>query len=207
MLHGSASTDSYWDDLGLDEIAEELIFSGDIPPFVIIMPDGGWISQNSSGGPSSFEGLIINELIPYVENNFCVWPERQGRAIGGVSRGGYWSLEIAFRNPSVFASVGGHSAALLDTHAGPDLNPQYTGISNDLGDLRIYMDTGASDWYINQFRKLHEDMEAAGKPHVWILNEGTHEDAYWETHQAEYLNWYAAPWSLNRKAYDSCPLR
>ena len=207
MLHGSASTDSYWDDLGLDEAAEALILSGNAPPFVIVMPDGGWISQNSSGGPNSFEGLILNELIPFVENNYCVWPERQGRALGGVSRGAYWSLEIAFRNPSFFASAGAHSAALLDTFAGPNLNPQYTGISNDLGDLRIYMDTGDSDWYINQFRQLHIDMEDAGKPHTWIINEGTHEDSYWTVHQSEYLEWYTQPWSLDRESYSSCPLR
>ncbi len=207
MLHGSASTDSYWDDLGLDEAAEVLILSGSAPPFVVVMPDGGWISQKSSGGPYSFEGLILSELIPFVENNYCVWPDRQGRALGGVSRGAYWSLEIAFRNPDFFASVGAHSAALLDTFAGPDLNPQYTGISHDLGDMRIYMDTGDSDWYINQFRQLHNDMESAGKTHTWIINEGTHEDSYWATHQSEYLEWYAQPWPLDRETYSSCPLR
>jgi enterochelin esterase-like enzyme len=207
MLHGSASSDSYWDDLGLDEAAESLILSGDLPPLIIVMPDGGWLSQNSSGGPNSFEGLVLSELIPFVENNYCLWPERQGRALGGVSRGAYWSLEIAFRNPSIFASVGAHSAALLDTFAGPELNPQYTGISNNLGDLRIYMDTGDSDWYIDRFRQLHKELEAAEKPHVWIVNEGTHEDGYWATHQSEYLEWYAQPWPINRETYSPCPLR
>lgn len=207
VLHGSASTESYWDDLGLDETAEELIHSGDVAPFVIVMPEGGWISQNSSGGPNSFEGLVLNDLIPFIEREYCVWPLGDGRALGGVSRGGYWSLEIAFRNPSSFQSVGAHSAALLDTFAGPDLNPQYTGITNDLGDLRVYMDTGESDWYINQFQQLHNDMEFAGKPHTWILNEGSHEDAYWATHQVEYLEWYAEPWEKDRETYPDCLLR
>src|SRR5690606_891182 len=100
---------------------------------------------------------------------------------GGVSRGGYWSLEIAFRQPEMFVSVGGHSAALIDRGDRLDANPQYTGINNDLGDLRIYMDIGAQDWLLPNYLRLHEDMLAKDPPvpHEWVLGEGLHEDAYW----------------------------
>jgi enterochelin esterase-like enzyme len=204
MFHGNVSTESQWDDLGLDEAAEELILGGEIPPMIIVMAGGGTIANNSSGGPYSFEGVILNELIPHIEANYCAWPAPAGRALGGLSRGGYWSLEIAFRNASQFASVGAHSAALVDTHAGPDLNPQFTGLTHELGDLRIYMDIGADDWYIANIRRLHEDMEAAGIPHEWVLNEGIHEDAYWADHVGDYLRWYASGWPEERSAYPPC---
>lgn len=207
MFHGSASTDSQWDDLGLDEAADELILSGKLPPILIVMPDGNWLAQNTSGGPNSFEGFIINELIPHIESKYCAWPAPQGRAIGGLSRGAYWSLEIAFRHPDKFVSVGAHSAALLDLYAGPDLNPQNTGVNNPLGELRIYFDVGSKDWYISNFRQLHQDMEAAGKPHNWVLNEGTHEDAYWASHLADYLTWYSEPWPIDPDDYPLCSPR
>ena len=179
LFHGNTHDDAAWDDYGLDEAAEELIQSGQIPPIIIALPDGGWIANNSSGGPNSFEGVILNEFIPYIEETYCAWPEPEGRAIGGLSRGGYWALEIAFRFPEHFISVGGHSAALYDTAAGPELNPQFTGLNNDLGDLRIYLDIGENDYLIPNIRRLHEDMVAAERPHLWVLNEGFHDDSYW----------------------------
>lgn len=168
------------------------------------MPDGGPIANNTSGGPSSYEALILDELIPLIEATTCAWPEAAGRAIGGLSRGGYWALEIAFRHPDHFASVGGHSAALLDTHAGTDVNPQYTGLANDLRDLRIYLDIGSDDYLIANIRRLHEEMVAAGVDHVWMLNDGRHENAYWSAHLAEYLVWYAEPWARERELFPRC---
>jgi enterochelin esterase-like enzyme len=205
MLPGNTHTDSIWDELGLDEAAEAGILDGSLPPLIIVMADGGWIANNTSGGPGSYETVILAELMPFIESSYCAWAVAEGRAIGGLSRGGYWALEIAFRHPEQFASVGGHSAALLDIAAGPNLNPQHTGLNQELGDLRIYLDIGAQDYLIANIRRLHEDMETAAIPHTWVLNEGQHENAYWSAHVADYLAWYTLPWSLAREAYPPCP--
>lgn len=204
MLPGNIHTDSIWDELGVDEAAEAAINRRTIPPLLIVMADGGLLAYNTSGGPASYEGMIMTELIPHIESRYCAWRDPAGRAIGGLSRGGYWALEIAFRNAAQFASAGGHSAALIDSFAGPDLNPQYTGLSHDLGRLRVYFDIGAQDPYLTQIRKLHEDMEAAGRPHTWQLNEGGHEEAYWMGHTADYLTWYSAGWPQPRETLPIC---
>ena len=208
LLPGNIHTDALWDDLGVDEAAEAGILAETWPPLLIVMPDGGWIANNSSGGPGSYESVIMNDLLPYVEQTYCAWDEAEGRAIGGLSRGGYWALEIAFRFSEHFVSVGGHSAALLDQFAGPAINPQYTGLSQNLGDLRIYLDIGANDYVINNIRRLHTDMESAVPPipHTWVLNEGQHEEVYWQTHIPDYLDWYVVPWSLDRDDYPLCSL-
>lgn len=204
MLPGNIHTDSIWDELGLDETAEALISTEVISPLLIVMVDGGPLALNTSGGPASYEGMVMTELIPYIESRYCAWKEPAGRAIGGLSRGGYWALEIAFRHAAQFASVGGHSAALIDSFAGPDLNPQYTGLSNDLGSLRIYFDIGNRDPYLPQIQQLHQEMEAAGRPHIWQLNEGGHEEAYWMAHTADYLTWYSPAWPQARKTLPVC---
>lgn len=204
LLAGNIHDESKWDDLGIDEAAERALSAGEAPPLLIVMPDGGSLANNTSGGPGSYETLVRDELIPHVEETYCAWAEPAGRAIGGLSRGGYWALEIAFRSPQLFASAGGHSVALLDAFAGPAINPQQTALSNDLGDLRIYLDIGANDYVRANTIKLHEDMQNAGVPHEWHLNEGEHVDEYWLTHAPDYLAWYVSPWSRDRTAYPTC---
>ena len=204
MLPGNIHTDSVWDDLGLDDAAEAAIQRGDIPPLLIVMAPGGNLSNYTSGGEWSYESMIMDELIPYIEEQYCAWREPAGRAIGGMSRGGYWSLEIAFRHADQFASVGGHSASLYDLYGGTDVVPQSTGLANDLGDLRIYFDVGENDWVIPNIRQLHEDMDVAGIEHTWVVNQGWHENAYWAAHTGEYISWYSEPWPLERSAYPYC---
>ena len=192
LFHGNIYTESHWDDLGIDETADEGIGTGHYPSFVIVMPFGGDIANNSSGGDRSFEGAFLNDLIPYIEDQYCVWPEAAGRAIGGLSRGGYWSLEIAFRHPELFVAVGGHSAAIFPDNAGLAYNPLSTGQDPQLAKLPIYLDIGDQDWLRQGVFDLHDVLMAAGVPHVWRVNPGIHEDAYWSEHAAEYLSWYSS---------------
>lgn len=202
MLPGNIHTDGIWDKLGLDEAAERQIRAGRAAPFLIVMLSGGYLADTTSGGPGSYETLFMDEFVPYIEQTYCAWPARRGRALGGMSRGGYWALEIAFRHPDKFGSVGGHSAALLDVYGGADVNPEDTGLSADLDGLRIYFDIGENDWVIPNVQRLHERMVEAGIPHEWVLNEGRHEEAYWAAHVDDYVSFYSAPW---RKAdYPGC---
>ncbi len=206
LLHGNGQDETKWDSVGIDEAADRGVFSRLLPPVIIVMPAGGWAMYHTSGGPWSFEAVIVDYLVPYIDATYCTWRVPAGRAIGGISRGGYWALEIAFRHPADFASVGGHSAALLDTAAGPDLNPQYTGLTPGLGALRVYLDAGANDLgVLSNLERLHEDMVDAGIPHEWYLNEGGHDDTYWTSQSANYLAWYAAPWPQDRQQYPPCP--
>lgn len=204
LLAGNIHDEGKWAELGIDDAAESAISGGQAPPIIIVMPDGGWIADNTSGGPGSYETLIRDELIPHIETTYCAWIDPAGRAIGGLSRGGYWALEIAFRSSELFVSAGGHSAALLDSFAGPAINPQHTALTNDLGDLRIYLDIGANDYVRANTIKLHEDMQQAGVAHEWHLNEGEHVDEYWASHASDYLDWYVAPWPDDRTAYPRC---
>lgn len=198
LLHGNSWQAEGWEALGLLDSAENLIRQRHLPPFYIVMPEGGWLSYNSSGGPDSYESYIVDELVPEVGRTTCASGERRFRAIGGISRGGYWAFEIAFLHTDTFGAVGGHSASLLDIGAGPEINPRTTGLTQDLSNLRIYFDIGRDDAGIFNTQQLHEQMLAADVPHEWHLNPGGHTDAYWQTHFEDYLRWYAEPWLENR---------
>jgi enterochelin esterase-like enzyme len=207
IFGGNIHDDGIWDALGLDEAAEAAITAEVIPPLLIVMPDNGWLANTTTSGPGSYEGFVLNELIPHIEANYCAWPDPAGRAVGGLSRGGYWSLMMAFRRADLFRSVGAHSPALIDSHAGPAEDPAITGVTNNLGDLRIRLDIGERDPYIVQARPLHEALTGAGVPHEWHVNPGTHEEAYWQERVGEYVGWYSDGWRVERITLPMCAER
>jgi len=198
LLHGYPFDESHWDHLGADETADAGIRSGGYSPFIIVMPncdpseDGIYV--NTSGGDNSVEGLIVNELLPYVEQTYRTWARREGRAIGGISRGGVWSLEIGFRRPDLFAVVGAHSAALSVNYPHPAYDPFNLVADPAVGTLRIWLDAGDSDWTWASTDQLHKVLEEHGIAHEYVIGEGSHEDEYWSRMMPAYMAFYTAGW-------------
>lgn len=205
LLHGSIQTDSHWPDLGLVEYANAGIRSGRYPSFIAIMPYSGRLGNMTSGGPKSVEGKIVDKLIPAIDDLFCTWPEAAGRSIGGISRGGYWALEIAFRQPQLFGAVSGHSSHLRFETDSARYNPLATYAASDLANTRIWLDRGETDFLRNGQDQLHERLTAAGIEHEYRVNPGGHSNAYWADHLPEYLDWHLALWPHEGDAYIRCP--
>lgn len=204
LFHGSIQTESHWTDLGLARLIDAGIADGRYPPFIVLMPYNGEIGNMTSGNDHSIEGITVNGLIPYVDSSFCSWPQAAGRAIGGISRGGYWALEIAFRHPWLFSAVSGHSSHLRLETDSPDYNPLVTYAQQDLSGLRIWMDWGEEDFLRPGQEQLHNSLTQAGIGHQAIVNPGGHSDSYWAAHLREYLDWHTAGWPRDRLAYPPC---
>jgi enterochelin esterase-like enzyme len=200
LLHGHPFDESHWDNLGADETADGGINSGAYPPFIIVMPncdpspDG--IFVNTSGGDNSVEGLITNELLPHIDATYRTWANRQGRAIGGISRGGVWSLEIAFRHPELFSAVGAHSPALSVNYPHPLYDPFVLLAEPGVRTLRIYLDAGDADWARAGTDRLHRALEEQGMPHEFTVGEGSHVDDYWARMVPAYLAFYTLAWPM-----------
>lgn len=204
LFHGSIQTDSHWVDLGLVAHVEAGIRTGRYPPFIIIMPSNGEIGNNTSGNTHSIEGITVNALIPYVDEAFCTWADAPGRSIGGISRGGYWALMIAFRHPELFTAVGGHSSHLrLETDAAV-YNPLVTYAEADLSNMRIWMDWGETDFLRTGQQQLRSALESIDANLTATVNGGGHNDRYWQVHLREYLDWYTAEWPADRSDYPLC---
>jgi enterochelin esterase-like enzyme len=110
LLHGVNADESQWDDVTMDEAADEGRAKGTLPPVILVFPkrlDDS--TQPRPDGDLPFEHFVVTDLIPWVEAHTPARPDREARAIGGISRGGFWALEIAFRHPRLFSAVGGHS--------------------------------------------------------------------------------------------------
>ena len=197
LLHGYPFDESHWDRLGVDEVADSGIRMQIYPQFIIVLPncDPEGIFRDTSGGDLSVEGLVVNELIPHIDSTYATWAAREGRAIGGISRGGVWSLEIAFRHPSIFAIVGSHSAALSVNYPHPVYDPLILATDSAVQDLRIYLDAGDADWARYGVEGLVQVLEEQGVEHQYFIGEGEHADEYWASMLSEYLSFYTAGWS------------
>ena len=204
LFHGSIQDDSHWLDLGLAQYMNAGIASGRFPPFVAIMPNSGQFGNYTSGGWKSIEGITIDSLLPYIDNNYCTWPSAAGRSIGGISRGGYWALEIAFKHPDLFGAVAGHSSHLRFETDPAKHNPLATYTGSDLSATRIWLDRGEKDFLRVGQDQLHNLLFEAGITHVFQVNEGGHNDAYWVDHLAEYIDWHSALWPRDRRDYPAC---
>jgi len=195
LLHGWPYDNRHWDDLGVDEAAEKGIQAGTVPPCILVLPRGGeWLFVGTSGGAVSFESQIIMDLLPHIDQVYRTIPSPDARAIGGISRGGVWSLEIAMMHPDLFSTVGAHSPALAVNLAGPSHDPFYLLSRPGVSGLRIYLDSGDVDWTRSSTQSLHEALGTAGIANVYTQHTGGHNDALWSENVAEYLLFYTADW-------------
>ena len=87
-------------------------------PLIVVMPDGGrggWYTDwrnGGSGGPPRWETYHVDELIPLVDRRFRTVAARRGRAIAGLSMGGFGALSYAARHPDRFAAAASFSGGV-----------------------------------------------------------------------------------------------
>ena len=67
-----------------------------------------------NGPAGRYEDVVTRDAVAYVEKTFRVVPGREGRALFGVSMGGYAALRIALSHPEIFRAAATHSAMLLE---------------------------------------------------------------------------------------------
>lgn len=210
MLHGlgDGMNDSQWDSMGLGEAADIGFARGALPPLIIVMPNGTNTHGYDLFAPTnSYEFMILDELIPHIENTYCTWNVREGRAIGGLSRGAFWALEIALRQPDKFSAVGGHSPALFDSKDIPAANDplELARDATDLQNLRIYIDHGVDDWTVSMAEVFTSRLAARSIEYTYVVNPvGFHNEEYWSAHTADYLSFYTAQWPKDVNALPTC---
>jgi S-formylglutathione hydrolase FrmB len=82
--------------------------------FLIAAPEGRRSFYiNSADGSVRYGDFLLQEFLPYIGRKYRVRPGRAGRAISGISMGGYGALRLAFAHPELFSAVSAQSAALI----------------------------------------------------------------------------------------------
>jgi poly-gamma-glutamate synthesis protein (capsule biosynthesis protein) len=196
LMHGSNEDDGQWGRLGIQAVLDQGIANGTLPPMIVVMPFGEWIANENQFDRVSWENVFLEELLPLVESTYRIDARADQRAIGGISRGGFWAFEIAFRHPQLFSAVGGHSAFFDPGHAPDAFNPLDLALNAPgIERLRIWLDRGIDDFAQVNLDRMSAHLTQRGLPHEYrIYPEGQHNNAYWRQHVMDYLAFYAASW-------------
>jgi S-formylglutathione hydrolase FrmB len=114
LLHGYGDNDMGWMQLGeANLIADENIATGNIPPMILAMPDGGTSFYiNNFDNSVRYEDFFIQEFMPYIEKSYRIRAEKRFRGIAGLSMGGFGTLNFALKYPEKFAACVAFSAAV-----------------------------------------------------------------------------------------------
>lgn len=115
LLHGGADMWHAWSSKG--DVVDTLT-AGDFDfPGIVVMPEAGrsgwysdWAGKTDGNFAPQWETFHIEQLVPWVDDNFNTSGTRSGRIIAGLSMGGYGALRYAGRHPELFSAVGAFSA-------------------------------------------------------------------------------------------------
>ncbi|HEV7744449.1 MAG TPA: alpha/beta hydrolase family protein [Pyrinomonadaceae bacterium] len=186
---------------------------------IIVMPEGNdsWYTDSATVPADKYESYIVQELIPDVEKRFRTSTAREGRAIAGLSMGGYGALKFGVKHPEMFAFAASMSGA-LDAASWTEadlkglefvwktLQPVYgatgseTRAANDLGKLYrelpaariaglpyVYLDCGTEDVLLQSNRSFADILVKQKIPHEYRQLPGNHSWTYWDAQVQEVL--------------------
>ncbi len=205
LIHGTAIEFGGWVADGMPRLAEIRMSLGTLPPFIIVMPSADMRAGTagryawSNGGKNSYGEYVVSELLPFIDGKYSTLPTREGRAIGGISRGGYWSIQIALSNSDKFGTLGAHSPSITTKLVGVPAG--FTMLSflksvDDMRRMRVWMDAGDADWARFDIDKFAKDLKASGiDGFQYSVGRGEHADDYWSSRVSEYLTFYASGWA------------
>jgi S-formylglutathione hydrolase FrmB len=116
LLHGLNGNCRDWSTLGgLQKTLDALVAERRVRPMVVIMPDAAnswYVDSAAVGGPGDYESALLTDLPDAIEKEFPVRRDRAGRAIAGLSMGGFGALRLALTRPDRFVAVASLSGAI-----------------------------------------------------------------------------------------------
>ena len=132
LQHGSGEDETGWTHQGRAQfILDNLIAAGKARPMIVVM-ERGYAQRAgtlpSTGGSSawlqdlhdaftSFEDVVVHDLVPMIDASYRTIPDREHRAMAGLSMGGMQTLFITLQHLDLFAYIGSFSGPIV-----PNLN-------------------------------------------------------------------------------------
>ena len=108
LQHGWGEDETAWSNQGhANLIMDNMIAEGKIKPFIIVMTYG--MTNELKWGHlkdfkvDSFQTVLVDELIPYVDANFRTLNDPAHRAMAGLSMGWFETHSITLKKPNVFS--------------------------------------------------------------------------------------------------------
>ncbi|MUP46031.1 esterase [Gramella sp. BOM4] len=174
LQHGWGEDETAWTNQGhANLIMDNLLAEGKTDPFLIVMTYG-MTNEIKWGGLKDFDikhfqTVLVDELIPYIDENFRTIADEEHRAMAGLSMGGMETRMITLNKPDVFS----HYALLSGgTYSPEDLKDQK--------DVKLVFISSGSKERPEAVRSSVEELKNAGFNAVSYVSEGTaHEFQTW----------------------------
>lgn len=207
LLHGMGGDEEAWIALGrTSQIMDNLIAQGKAKPMIVVMTNGNVAQEAATGEsslgfvkptmqlPNTMDGKFeetFTDVIRFVESNYRVKSGKSGRAIAGLSMGGYHTLHISRYYPNTFDYIGLFSAAIM-----PNQNVQSKVYDNFDATLKAQMDNGyklywiaigKTDFLFKNNVEYRAKLDEMKMPYVYRESEGGHTWTNWRLYLSEFV--------------------
>jgi enterochelin esterase-like enzyme len=212
LQHGYGEDEAGWSDQGHENfILDNLIAAGRARPMIVVNENGlpGSSFQPPPPPPpgsapdlarlrstvryfmderyASFDKVISTDLIPFVDANFRTIPDREHRALAGLSMGGAEALRIGLNHLDQFAYLGAFSPAIAITDTTKDYDGALANPAKLNQQLRLlWIGIGNEDFLFIPVKDSHEVLEKSGIKHIWVESSGSHVWTVWRNYLADF---------------------
>ena len=201
LQHGMGEDERGWSVQGrVNFILDNLLAAGKAKPMIVVMANGGIAAglagrrpprPSTPGGPKApvgpflggeFENVMLDDLIPMVDAGYRTRPDRDHRAMAGLSLGGMQTFQTTLKHLDKFAYIGGFSAA---GGIYPDLKTDYGGAMADPAafnkEVKVFwLSVGTEEGRgLNGNKAFHKELDDAGIKNVYYESPGTAHE--WQT--------------------------
>ena len=199
LLHGMGGDEEAWLALGrASQILDNLIAAGKAKPMIVVMTNGN-VSQEAAPGESSLGYIVPTMQLPktmdgsmeesfpdvvnFIDATYRTVKRKSGRAIAGLSMGGFHSLHISKQYPDMFDYVGLFSAAIM-----PDKQVKSSVYDNTENKLKIQFNKNPKLYWIAIGKT--DFLYKANEEYRKMLNEKGFKYTYYETDEGHiWRNW------------------
>lgn len=206
LQHGGGEDETGWIRQGhANFILDNLIAAGTSKPMIVVMAYG---YARRAGAPApdpnvpfgspemqkqiqamtlTFSDDVTSVLIPFIDKTFRTLPDRDHRAMAGLSMGGFQTFHTALNHLELFSHIGGFSGAGSMLGDGQfDAKKDFNGVFADPAAFAkkvhvfwLGIGTAEPERFLTRIRGLHESLTRAGIQHVYWESPGT--DHEWQT--------------------------
>lgn len=195
LQHGMAENETGWSNQGkMQYILDNLIAQGKAKEMIVVMDNGncdyGFGSkkgENMMEFGASFEKVLLQDIIPFIDSTFRTKADRKNRAMSGLSWGGKQTLDVTTAHLDKFAYIGTYSGAIF----GVDIMKFNNGVFADAKTFNdqvkyFFMGCGTEENFGTE--KMTESLKEAGINVTYFESQGTaHEWTTWRRCLAEFV--------------------
>jgi enterochelin esterase family protein len=191
LNHGGGDDDAKWSNTERNgghaqNILDNLIADGKAKPMIVVMPNTRGLAAAEPppmDGDDNCTKEYVQNIIPYVDGHYRTLADRNGRALAGLSMGGFVVMHTGLSRLDTFSELyvysSGHFPNTRDKFeerfksllSDPDTHQRFN--------VPLYFAAGETDIALNNCLANMAIVNKYGLRNFWVLSTGGHDWANW----------------------------